>query len=667
MAIRRHFRALSWLLFALWCFGLTLLTYGSALRLPFFFDDFVHIPFVDAHGLAEIWQTAGRLAYYRPLPFTIWKVMYLVVGYHSPTLQHAFNLLLHVANGLMVGWLAGQLWAKTADDESRAATEWLRIYLSASLFLLFPFSYQAVPWVGSLAHLLVLALILLSIVSYYQMRRTDRKAWGALSLLFAFLAPFAHENGILIGPLLAAILFTRRDYRQKTGRYVRHVILWSIPALLWLPIWWLAPKAVSGSVNIGGAENLMQNAVYFLQGIAYPTTWLGGWTQRWTGIGDMTAVLTLGLLALVVAALVQWFGKADRRSLLPWLWCGIASLPAILFLKFDYVINGPRLLMLASVGAAWLWSDVLVRALFLAGITDRASARRYWPRTALLLASFTLILGQSYGFLRERMTLHDMLGTTHRQAVTLTNETNDANRSAIFVNLPSWLVPEMATYALGHEGVQFWPDYAPTETLVAINSGQAASLFLTRYEAIRQEMPYYYGLSGTVPDWPALAEEGGDVFMAHYSPDEVTLRPVGALSPSVPTGSPVASFQETDSQGQILLADVKAIRSEQVLEVTLTWQVEVPPLDQVTVFAHIVNGEGLLVGQSDGDPLGGSFPMSQWVPGMIGQDRRFVDVPEEELTVLVGLYNRLTGHRLEASSIGGEALPDDAVAIPVER
>ena len=95
-----------WLALALWGLLLIGLVYGRSLSLPFFFDDFVHLPYVDATSLSEMWRTAGSLAYYRPLTFILWKLLYLTLGHHSPVAQHAINLLLHLLNGLLAAQLA---------------------------------------------------------------------------------------------------------------------------------------------------------------------------------------------------------------------------------------------------------------------------------------------------------------------------------------------------------------------------------------------------------------------------------------------------------------------------------------------------------------------------------------------------------------------------------
>lgn len=666
MPVKDRSKAIIWTLFIIWCAAITLFAYSLALRLPLFFDDLVHLPFVDKYSLVEMWQTAGGLAYYRPLPFTVWEIMYAAFGRHDPLLQHSFNLLLHMLNGILVGWLAGQLWPKSALFKGQDLAGWPRGFLSATLFLLFPFSYQAVPWVGSLAHLFVTFLILVSLASYWQFRRSGRKVWGAISLVFAFLAPFAHENGILVSPLLAAILFTGQDWRDRGQKNLGHIFLWAMPALIWLPIWWFAPKAVDGSVAIRNGETMLQNSAYFLQGAAYPLTWLGGWFRTRFGLNDMAVVAILGFIALSGAALIQWYGKATRRSGLPWLWISIAALPAILFLSFDYVINGPRLLMLASVGAAWLWADVAFVAAGRIHFEDRGPLRRSWPRIALVLAVFGLLLLQNYLFIRARMSLHEILGQAQRQAISLTTAANEAGKKAVFVNLPTWIAPGTATYALGHEGVQFLPNYAPPETFVSVNTGLPAELEIIRYEAIRPEMPYHYGLGSSTADWPGLADNRSDVFVADYNPRAISLRPAGAFLPSTASEEPLALFSNPVDDDHIELLSARAVSQENDLQVTLTWRVTGQAPDQVTVFVHVLDEGGRLISQLDGDPLGGSFPLSQWPPGTAAGDRRTVALEESPETVLIGLYDRLSGERWLAFSVDGESWLDDAVPVPVE-
>jgi hypothetical protein len=637
--------------------GLGLLTavlYGPALRLPFFFDDFAHIPFVDAHNLAEIWQTAHGLAYYRPLAFTLWKLLYLLLGHHDAVAQHTVNLVVHWGNGLMVAWLAAHLWRSPGGS-----IDWRRAWLSATLFLLYPFSYQAVPWVGSLAHPLVTALILLSLIGYLKWRETGRGVWSAFGLTAALLSPFAHENGALVGPLIAIIELTRPWHAESIGRRLLRATAWTIPALVWLPIWWLAPKALSaGSLALNAGEALLQNSVYVVQGVAYPTTWLGGWLRADLGVNDLVAVLGLGLPALIGAALIQWRAGAperrgaeskDRRAWLPWLWCALAALPAIVFLRFDYVINGPRLLVLVAVGAAWLWADVVIRMADL----SRVGA-------ALAVGACLVVLAQNFVFIRDRMAVHEMGGAVIRQATLATTTANEDGQAAIFINLPAWIAPARTVYALGHEGVQFLPGYVPPETLASVNAGRPARLSVIRFDATRQPMPYLFGLRGQPFDWPSLAQDGGRVFAARYQPDAITIEPVGELAASVLATEPVAQFNAA-----VVLLDATATVDDGRLQIDLTWQILELPSPDVTVFVHVLNADGQLVAQADGDPLSGTYPFGQWTPGLVVRDRRAIEVSGSGLSLRVGLYDRATGERLAAISDDGAPFADNAVPLAV--
>ena len=227
----RRGRFLAGLLFLAGCALLTAFLYGSSLDLPAFFDDFVHYPYVAANGIRDIWLTLDELAYYRPLTFSLWRMTYAAGQGHMLAADRAINLILHALNGALVGLLALRLWSKGSSSPpiAEGAPDWWRAGLSATLFILFPFSYQAVPWIGSLSHILVTTLVLLSLTCYLQMRRSGSKVWGAASLVLALLAPFAHENGVLVMPLLVAIELTTPNAVGRWRRAVQAGVSWSLP------------------------------------------------------------------------------------------------------------------------------------------------------------------------------------------------------------------------------------------------------------------------------------------------------------------------------------------------------------------------------------------------------------------------------------------------------
>ena len=121
-----------------------------------------------------------------------------------------------------------------------------------------------------------------------------------------------------------------------------------------------------------------------------------------------------------------------------------------------------------------------------------------------------------------------------------------------------------------------------------------------------------------------------------------------------------------------VFGDAVALRGAQVrakddgLRVALWWE-SLAPLDgDYTVFVHLVDGDGQLVGNGDGPPLRGGFPTRLWRPGDTVADEHVVpllsDLPPGPYTLRVGWYDPLVGTRLPVVQ-GGERLPQDAVIV----
>jgi hypothetical protein len=93
---------------------------------------------------------------------------------------------------------------------------------------------------------------------------------------------------------------------------------------------------------------------------------------------------------------------------------------------------------------------------------------------------------------------------------------------------------------------------------------------------------------------------------------------------------------------------------------TLYWQTLTSLDKDYTVFVHSLSGEGKLLGQADGPPVGNHYPTSLWLSGEIVQDSRLVPAGDR---YLVGLYDPVSGERLPAFGSDGTRLPDDAVVL----
>ncbi len=98
------------------------------------------------------------------------------------------------------------------------------------------------------------------------------------------------------------------------------------------------------------------------------------------------------------------------------------------------------------------------------------------------------------------------------------------------------------------------------------------------------------------------------------------------------------------------------------LRVQTVWYADQPPDFDYTLFVHVIDSQGNLIAQSDGEPHGGQYPTSLWAAGERVLDERELAVPAGEYQLFVGWYRWDTGERLPGM-LGGVPLPDERVPL----
>jgi len=104
----------------------------------------------------------------------------------------------------------------------------------------------------------------------------------------------------------------------------------------------------------------------------------------------------------------------------------------------------------------------------------------------------------------------------------------------------------------------------------------------------------------------------------------------------------------------------------QTLTLTLYWHALADMEEDYTVFVHLLDEDGTLLGQGDGPPLHNDYPTSFWLPGDRLSDPHPVSVaraPSGRVYLLVGWYRLADGMRLPAYNVSGERLPGDAIRL----
>jgi hypothetical protein len=106
-------------------------------------------------------------------------------------------------------------------------------------------------------------------------------------------------------------------------------------------------------------------------------------------------------------------------------------------------------------------------------------------------------------------------------------------------------------------------------------------------------------------------------------------------------------------------------QSDDELRLTLYWQAERPLDVDYTVFIHLLDQDGAIVAQQDGQPRRGTYPTSVWDEGEVVSDRYTLQIdpklPPGKYTLVTGWYLLETGKRLPVLDEEGRTVDDQAL------
>jgi hypothetical protein len=156
---------------------------------------------------------------------------------------------------------------------------------------------------------------------------------------------------------------------------------------------------------------------------------------------------------------------------------------------------------------------------------------------------------------------------------------------------------------------------------------------------------------------------------------------VALLVPAVSIFSLAASASHAQAQTLLPshatisgLAELLAVRLEahpyhagDMLRVTLTWIVRSETREDFKSFVQLLDTSGTqAIAQSDGDPVSGFTPTSQWRSGEIVEETRELRIPADTvpgtLPLIAGLYRLQPLQNLPAAR-GAETLPDGRIRL----
>lgn len=140
----------------------------------------------------------------------------------------------------------------------------------------------------------------------------------------------------------------------------------------------------------------------------------------------------------------------------------------------------------------------------------------------------------------------------------------------------------------------------------------------------------------------------------------------------MPASAPQVPVQ-VNFGGQVELLGYTLACQPPTCDVKLYWRATDSPDADYTVFTHLVGEDGQIVGQHDGMPVQGFYPMTLWEAGEVVEDEHPISLtagtPAGDYQLLVGLYRQETRERLPVLAADGHSLGDSVVlaTIPIQQ
>ena len=621
--------------------------YRHAPSLAYFNDDPTgHFAWMEGQSLLRFFAGSADYGYYRPVVFAVLRLSELLFGNatfpHNPVADHALLLLLHGANTALV-WVLARRWG--GGD----AFGWV----VALVFAFVPFSYEAVAYVASLTHPLVVLWTLAALLLY---DRSVETAGGRppttassfvarhLSLVVLVLGLLTHENGLFIFPALVGQDWVTRPGATWRAR-ARRLWPFAVPTVLFAALWLFIPKSSEQGLNsladIGG------NAIPLLQSLVYPLLPLFRFDA-----GDTLSLVLLAAAAVVILGLLVWWAGAWRVWVFALGWFALSSLPALLFLTPAYIYGSPRLSYLPSIGVALLWG-LPVLWLWSRNRGGRKAVRAEKLGFCGVTGVYALaILLPPLPFIRCQLDFYEATSLFARQ-MAAAGATAPAGRDVVFVNAP-FFFSSMPARPAGCPSPYPWtpvggvliPPYAQARDFVRFNGGPDRAVTGVTF-------------AGYGPGWRTFGPEIDEVALRKHAAEDATYvfdlasgsfadLPAAWQPGAGRVGNPRALFGDV-----LALTDVVMRAGDDSLSIRLAWRVIAAVDAPLAAFVHVYDANGGLAAQSDGPPGQGLAPQVLWQAGDGLSDERLIDVsslPPGVYSVGVGIYNAADGVRLTAKT-----------------
>lgn len=575
----------------------------------------------------------GVLRWYYPAnngrePFYLWLVT-LSVQLLGPT---AFAVRLPAAlMGVILipaaGGLAYALWR----DPHRA---WLTAAITALTF--WPLALSRIGFrAGTLPVLLTLAALL----AVWALHRRS-VIWAGLAGLLYSLSFYTYSAARFTPFVLAAFLLWLAWTQRKAWRTWpwRLLGVWSgVVMLAGLPLAALSltqPDAVFG--RLGQVAVTAPAQVLAQLGRALLMFNLSGDTiGRHNLPGRPVFDLLLGLAFLVGLLRAGWQARRGDS-------------PSVLLLLWSLGMLGPT--VLADDAPHFLRAVGVLPAVFILAADGLDWATAHLPQRIApwgLATALTLTAGWTTWDYFGRYTADPETGVWFQQAATaLAADLAAETVRPTYLDRRLWDSFPSLRYLLADH-----PTLTVYDTLPPDNwsqGGDGAVLVVWPYE------PFDAALAA-IPPGMLIERQGGALYREERQPAAAAY-PLYTRFNTEP--APPASALATTATGLALVQAQTAVSADRLI-VTVVWRVEQPQPRDLFAFVHVLGADGTPLAVVDGPPLGGDWPMPNWLVGSNVRQVIEISLPLETISsaqVPVGVYDPATGQRMPLISLTGEAL-----------
>src|SRR5213595_1356745 len=366
--------------------AVTILAYRPAWNGGFLWDDDAYVTnnelLTAPEGLRRIWFSLDSPSQYFPLVYTTFRVEHALWGL-NPTGYHWINLVLHVANALLV-------WAVLARLPISGA------WLAGAIFALHPVQVESVAWITERKNVLMAFFFLLTLlgwIAFVDERTRRRWIFYCVALIFYVLALSAKATACTLPAALFLILWLQNKpiTMRRLVQIVPFVFLGIGMGLL--AVWWEryhqgTNRAVFTFLNPIERVLVASRAVWFyLSKIFWPSN-LAFIYPRWKiSPADLLGYIWLlaGIAACVaIYFLRRYFGRSVEVAAAFFVATLSPVLGFIMLFTFRYTFVADHYQYLACIGPIALVSAGVV------SLADMLKDYRVFILTAALFVVATL-------------------------------------------------------------------------------------------------------------------------------------------------------------------------------------------------------------------------------------------------------------------------------------